>query len=42
MNSLISMDILVLEVSAFFAKIMDFRENDEILMRKLKAALAAE
>ena len=38
MNGFISMDILVSEVSAIFAKIMDFCQNDEILMRKLKAA----
>ena len=38
MNGLISMDILVSEVSAIFAKMMDFCQNYEILMIKLTAA----
>ena len=38
MNGLISMDILVSEVSAIFAKMMDFYQNYEILMKKLTAA----
>ena len=38
MNDLVSINILVSEVSAIFAKIMEFCQNDDYLMRKLKSA----
>ena len=37
-NDLVSMDILVSEVSAIFAKMMEFWQNDDFFMRKLKSA----
>ena len=38
MNGFVYMDILVLEVSAIFAKMIEFCQKDDFLMGKLKSA----